>query len=227
MATNRVEAAVAEAEAAPGKKAEESAEAAAPAKSGGGGIGAWLPLIITVVLMPALAYVMTAFVLLPKMQKAVNAAAGAAAGTTEAVAETAPAAGETSGHGEAAAPAKGKEKEKEPAKGGKEKPAATPGGKVTVPLNKMLVNVAGSMGTRYLLCSLSLASTTADFQATIEANQAQLTDLASGILASKTIADLEKPGARNLIRSELMTVFNNTLGASVVQEIYFTDFAIQ
>ncbi|MGH7973851.1 MAG: flagellar basal body-associated FliL family protein [Limisphaerales bacterium] len=41
------------------------------------------------------------------------------------------------------------------------------------------------------------------------------------------MADLEKPGARNLIRSELISGFNNILGGPLVQEIYLTEFAIQ
>ena len=45
--------------------------------------------------------------------------------------------------------------------------------------------------------------------------------------ADKRLADLEKPGARNLIRSELINGFNNILGDSMVQDIYFTEFAIQ
>ena len=44
---------------------------------------------------------------------------------------------------------------------------------------------------------------------------------------TKTIADLEKPGARNIIRSELLTVFNNALGGPVIQDIYITEQAIQ
>ena len=52
-------------------------------------------------------------------------------------------------------------------------------------------------------------------------------DLATGALSSKTISDLEKPGARNVIRAELMTVINNALGGPAVQEIYITEMAIQ
>jgi flagellar FliL protein len=51
--------------------------------------------------------------------------------------------------------------------------------------------------------------------------------MASGILNTKTIADLEKPGARNLIRGELLAGFNTIMGNSAVREIYFTEFAIQ
>ena len=46
-------------------------------------------------------------------------------------------------------------------------------------------------------------------------------------LANKTLADLEKPGARNLIRTELINGFNNVLGENSVQEIYITEFGIQ
>ena len=55
----------------------------------------------------------------------------------------------------------------------------------------------------------------------------QLRDLASSILGSKTIADLEKPEARNLIRAELLSQFNAALGGNAVQDIYITEFAIQ
>ena len=83
------------------------------------------------------------------------------------------------------------------------------------------------MGTRYLLASLSLVGETPDFKDIIEKNQSQLVDLAAGILSTKTINDLEQPGARNTVRNELVTVFNNTLGNGTVKEIYLTEFAVQ
>jgi hypothetical protein len=63
----------------PAAKTEESPETAPAAATSGGGIVAWLPLIVTLVAMPALAYAMTAFVLLPKMKKELTAAAGVSA----------------------------------------------------------------------------------------------------------------------------------------------------
>jgi flagellar FliL protein len=94
-------------------------------------------------------------------------------------------------------------------------------------MSKMLVNVSGTMGARYLLVSISVASTEKDFPAKMADHDAQLRDMACGDLATKTLADLEKPGARNLIRTELIAGFNNILGDSAVQDIYFTEFAIQ
>jgi flagellar FliL protein len=186
-------------------KAPEEGAAAAPAPSGAGGIKAWLPLIVAVVTMPALAFATTKFVLLPKLQKAVSGPVAEAA---------TPAA--SSGSSESSG-GEGKS-------GGTSAPGKT---KISVQMSKMLVNVAGTMGTRYLMASVTLVGNTADFKGKIEDNKDQLMDLATGTLSSKTISDLEKPGARNVIRSELITVFNNALGGPVVQEIYITELAIQ
>lgn len=183
--------------------APEAEKPAAPAASGG--IKSFLPLIISVALMPALAFGMTKFVLLPKLEKAMNPGAKT----------------EAAGSKESAAPAgEGKEGEKGGEKGsGKSK--------FTVPMSKLLVNVSGTMGTRYLMTSLTLVGKNGDFKGKIEDNMDQLKDLASSALRSKTIADLEKPDAHNVIRSELISVFNNALGGPEVQEIYITELAIQ
>jgi flagellar FliL protein len=186
-------------------KASENGKAAEvksnPPAATGGRIKAWLPLAVAVVTMPALAYATTHFVLLPKLKHAL--------------------AQENSGPAPESAADAGTE-----AKTGDNK-AAPAKLKVTASMNKMLVNVSGTMGTRYLMTSITLVGNTADFKNKIDDNKDQLMDLATGTLSSKTISDLEKPGARNVIRAELMTVFNNALGGPLVQEIYITELAIQ
>ena len=117
------------------------------------------------------------------------------------------------------------------------KPAADAGGKaksgaeskkISVPFNKLLVNIAGTMGSRYLLVSVTVVGTGGDeFKTKMQEDDAQLRDSAMGDLATKTLADLEKPGARNMIRTELINGFNNVLGDNSVQEIYITEFGIQ
>jgi flagellar FliL protein len=177
-------------------KPEPAPESPAPAvpPPAPGGFKAWLPLILTIVLMPALAFGVTQFVLLPQLQKGLGIT-----GSTAASVEAKP----------------------------KPKKEAADAKRESVVLNKLLVNVAGTMGARYLLVSLSVVGTGADFSNKMQENDAQLRDMACGALSTKTLADLEKPGARNLIRTELITGFNNILGDSVVQEIYLTEFAIQ
>jgi flagellar protein FliL len=180
-----------------GKATEVSANPPAASK---GGFKAWLPLVVSVVTMPALAYAITHFVLLPKLERDLAQGKPGAAQETKA---------------ESGAEAKSEGK------------AASDKLKVTVSLSKMLVNVAGTMGTRYLMTSVTLVGNNSDFKSKIDENKDQLMDLATGTLSSKTISDLEKPGARNVIRAELMTVFNNALGGPLVQEIYITELAIQ
>jgi len=179
--------------------------AAAAASASGGGMKSFLPIIVTLVLMPALAWAMTTFVLIPKVQKAIGGAPTESAEAGEAKAAD----------------------EKHAAKDSKEKGKEKGGAKQSVNMTKLLVNVAGTMGSRYLLTSLTLSGAGADFRLKIEKHDAQLRDMACAALATKTITDLEKPGARNLVRSELLTGFNNILGPNVVQEIYITEFAIQ
>lgn len=169
------------------------------------GFIAWLPMVISFIAMPLLAYATTSYLLLPKLQKELGPATGTATGT-------------------AAGTATGAARTKTAA-GSKEKGGAF--NKTTVQLGRILVNVAGSVGTRYLTSSISVVGTHKEFKERIERSRDQLLDVASSTLGSKTIADLEKPGARNLIRTELMTVFNNALGEGVIEEIYITEMAIQ
>jgi len=183
----------------------EKGEKGAAAPAGGGKLKAWLPLIVTVVTMPLLAFATTRFVLLPKLTHGLAQAENAPAAAATAPAAPAESGGEAKGDG----------------KGSADKV------KSTVQITKMLVNVAGTMGTRYLMTSITLVGNTPDFTTKINDNMDQLKDLANSTLSSKTISDLEKPGARNVIRAELMTVFNNALGQPLVQEIYITEMAIQ
>jgi flagellar basal body-associated protein FliL len=179
---------------------DEASPAAAPKAPSAGGFKSWLPLLATVVAMPALAYATTQFILLPKIKQAMTQ--GAAAGADE------PAGAAPKAKDAASAVATGKEK-------------------ILVPLPKILVNVAGSMMTRYLTMGITLVGNTPDFKERITKNQDQLKSLANGVLMTKTLTDLEKPGASNIIRSELLAVFNNALGAPIIQDIYITDQAVQ
>ncbi len=198
---------------------EQTSEAPAAAGGGGGGIKAFLPLILNLILMPALAFAMTQFVLIPKLRPNTEAAEDAASGSSEAKASASDSKEKKEGKSEG-----GGEKSSE--KGGKKDNKN--GGKVTASLSgKILVNVAGTMGTRYLVANLTLVSRRQDLKDLVDKYDPQLRDAAMSTLASKTIPDLEKPGARNIVRSELMSVFNNVLGEGVVSEIYLTEFAIQ
>ncbi len=197
-------------------------EQAARARAGGS-FQAWLPLIVSVVLMPVLALATTRFFIIPKIVQA-REGAEPGAGREDAKAQFKHEGSKGAREGQDSKEAK----EAKEAKEGKDPSGKGHGKKKqSIPLAKVVVNVAGSMGTRYLLTSFTLVGAQADFKNVIEENKDQLLDLANTAMASKTISDLEQPGARNQLRSELMSIFNNALGANVVQEIYFTEFAVQ
>src|SRR5436190_2164626 len=119
----------------PAEKDETKPEEKAAGRPSGG-IKAWLPLILTIVVTPALAYAMTTYVLIPKLKNSLGVQTVQARETNDE-------------HNASAA-------EKAPAKeNGKPK--------LKVPLSKVVVNVSGSLGTRLLLASFTLAGSAGDF----------------------------------------------------------------
>ena len=41
------------------------------------------------------------------------------------------------------------------------------------------------------------------------------------------LADLEEPGAKNVLREKLVTAYNQALGHRVADQVYFSDFVVQ
>ncbi len=158
-----------------------NSEVALPAAQASGGLKPWLPLIVAVLTMPLLAFATTRFVLHPQNRE------------------------DHHRQGQIRRLHPRQPRSLRPPRSRRKRQNRWPGkAKATVPLTKILVNVAGTMGTRYLMTSVTLVGKTPDFKTKIEDNKDQLMDLATGVLSSKTISDLEKPGARNEIRAELL-----------------------
>jgi len=190
---------------APDKGASDKAPAekgAAPEKAAAPGKLGLFAAIGAVVLAPVLSLGVAQFVLLPKLEKklALPAAPGAAAAEPEA-----PAA-------EASAKAEGK--------GGK---AAPP----TFEFSNVVVNLSGTMGTRYLKTSFIVTGPEAGLPALFEGKKAQLTDVTLNVLSALTLADLEEPGSKNVLREKLVGAYNEALGRKVVDQVYFSDFVVQ
>jgi flagellar FliL protein len=220
--------------------ADAPKDAAAPKDAPkSGGIANLVPLIVMLVGMPAMAFVMTNFVLLPKLKAELGssshppAAADAEAGDGhgETKKDDGHGAKKDDGHGAKKDDGHGAKKDDGHGKSsgghGAKESKSSGGARQTFQLNKVLVNVAGSAGSRYLIANYTLVGSSSDFKAKLEDRKDQLLDVAIGVMGSKSITDLEKPGARNLIRNELMAAWNTALSGNVVKEIYITEFAIQ
>jgi flagellar protein FliL len=188
------------------EKAGGEAHAAAPAKSGG--IKAMLPLILAVVVAPATCWAVAEFVLLPRLQQKLAAAQSGELPEAHAEKPAAKAHGEKKGHG------------------GKE--SAEEGAGDVYEFSNVVVNLAGTMGTRYLKASFVITGTKPDtINEIFTSNKAKLTDVTLGVLSSQTLADLEEPGSKNVLREKLITAYNQALGSRVAEQVYFSDFVVQ
>jgi len=185
--------------------------AAAPGKAKGG--GSMLPILAVIVLVPALCYATTQYLLLPKLMAAI--------GSPGAGHESASAGTEKKG-------AENKESGK-PADKDKDKDKAAGSGSYahSHEFGDVIVNLAGAKGTRYLRAHFTLASSDPNLDSIIKTNENQLRDVAIGVLSMQTLDSLEVPGARNAVRNELIAQFNQALHGEVVEQIYFTEFVVQ
>lgn len=158
-------------------------------------------IVAAMVLSPLLTWVAMEFVLVPRLQKKLSAPA------TEEAAEAEPKAG---GHG------------------GKEA-----GGKVVQADNvydftNVVVNLSGTMGTRYLKTSFMVTGVKdVDVRKAFEAARGRVTDVTLNVLSSLTLADIEEPGSKNVIREKLVMAYNQAIGKKVAEQVYFLDFVVQ
>ena len=95
-------------------------------------------------------------------------------------------------------------------------------GQGTVPLflAKIPLNASGAKGAHSGFRSLALVGADSSFKKKVDQNKARLMDLAASDLKGKTISDLDKPGALDAMRAQLMADFNHALGGRVVKEVY-------
>lgn len=207
------EAAAPAAAAAPAVEKEKGAPEA-PAKSGGG-FGAFIPLIAAIVIAPVLSWAIGQFVLMPQLKKQIAAPIdphAAVEHAAEASAEPAEEGGKE---------AKGKEGKGEKGEKGKG------GTNNTYEFENVVVNLAGTMGTRYLKTAFLVTGSDKGLRAAFENNRPKLVDVTINVLSSLSLSDLEEAGAKNLIREKLIESYNQALGKKLVEQVYFSDFVVQ
>jgi len=177
-------------------KEEEEFEAPAAAAPGAKAPNIWLPVIVVIVLMPAISFAMTQFVLIPHIQSSLGAQQANAASAD--------------------------------GKGGTKADANKPAKPTfSYQFDDIVVNLSGAMGTKYLKTSFALFSSNPDLQTIVTDNKSHLLDVALNVLSSKSMADLEAPGSKNLVRNDLITNFNQALNSEVIEQIYFSEFVVQ
>lgn len=190
-----------------GAKPEAGKEEAKPAAPAAGG-SPWLPVLVVIVILPILSFIVTEMVMLPRLKKAL--------GEIAAVQQE----GAQPAHGGPMATEKKETKKKaEKGEGGE-------AGK-EVKFENVVANLSGSMKTRFVKVSFSLEGEGDDFADSIKENKTKLIDSALSILGALTVAELDEPGMKNIVRSDLINAFNQVLGKPLVTGLYFSEFVIQ
>lgn len=89
------------------------------------------------------------------------------------------------------------------------------------------MNLAGTMGTRYLKTTFLVTGADPALVSTFESNRPALVDVTINVLSSLSLSDLEEAGSKNLIREKLVQSYNQALGRKVAEQIFFSDFVVQ
>jgi len=159
----------------------------------------WIPVLVAIILAPVLTWSVAQFVLLPKLQASLQSGE---------IHDEAPAAGHDEVEG-----ADSEETDTETSKGYR--------------IENIVVNLAGTMGTRYLKTSFLITGKHPDLIAKFDAARPQIGDVTLAVLSGLTLADLEEPGSKNIIRERLVDAYNQVFGGKVAENLYFSDFVVQ
>jgi len=168
-----------------------------------------MPVILVVVLAPVVSWAVAQFVILPQFEKKLSKIV-ATAPAAEAGAAAEPAAAATEGGGESHEGKKG-----------------AAGAANSYEFANVIVNLSGTMGTRYLKTTFKVVGKDNTLRATFESNKDKLLDVTLNVLSSLSLADLEEVGAKNIIREKLINSYNQALGKKTAEQVYFTDFVVQ
>jgi flagellar FliL protein len=178
-------------------------------------IATWLPLVVALALAPATTWALVEFLFVPRLEAKLNevVAPAATARGGDAPAASSP-----------AAPSPAVNRSTSPATPGA---PIDPSGPRAYQFDNVVVNLAGTMGTRYLKVSFVVGGASEQVRTTFNSRLPQLRDVTLATLSALTLADLEEAGSKNLIRARLLQAYNDELGSRVVDQLYFSEFVVQ
>ena len=114
------------------------------------------------------------------------------------------------------------------AKGGKEGKAGEAGSTPPVHLlENMVMNPAGSHGSRFLLMSVGLQLEDASAGEAIKTRESEIRDLVLRVLGSKSVEELVEIGNREGYKRELRAALDSLVGTGKVRNVFFPQFVIQ
>lgn len=94
-------------------------------------------------------------------------------------------------------------------------------------LKEVLVNPAGTNGTRFLLTSIGFEVSSPEAKQDLEKKEVQVRDIMNTILTNKTLPELVDFQKREIIRTEIAQKTSKLLKDGTLRKVYFSKFIIQ
>jgi len=95
------------------------------------------------------------------------------------------------------------------------------------PLESLVVNPAGSNGTRFLIVSLAVEPTTPEGLKALEAAEPQVRDRLLQVLAAKTVDQLSAISTRDSLKAEIIAAIDETVPAAEVRRLFMPQYVLQ
>ena len=94
-------------------------------------------------------------------------------------------------------------------------------------IDNLVLNPAGSGGTRFLLASVGLQTTSTAANDIVGKREVEARDVVLAVLGAKHVEVLAEISNREKLKAELQSALDSLFGPGVVRRIYFPQFVIQ
>lgn len=94
-------------------------------------------------------------------------------------------------------------------------------------LDNLVLNPAGSGGSRFLLASIAIECADAKTLASLQARDPELRDALLTALGAKTIDELTDVGSREQLKTEIQNTLGDRFGKKSIKRVYFPQFVVQ
>ncbi|MEO8450416.1 MAG: flagellar basal body-associated FliL family protein, partial [Gemmatimonadota bacterium] len=95
-------------------------------------------------------------------------------------------------------------------------------------MDNLIVNPAGSQGTRFLMVSVAVATPSGEVAEQLRADEAVIRDVVIALLERKSMEMLALPGIRDSIKNQLSDTISALVGHSADKlKVYLPQFVIQ
>lgn len=94
-------------------------------------------------------------------------------------------------------------------------------------VDNLIVNPAGSQGSRFLMISLAVETPDAKVDAVLRRQEARIRDLAISLLERLTMEALSTPGIRDSLKRQLSDTISAVAGTSTKLRVFLPQFVVQ